>query len=59
MVAENDDHNSDEIELFFATDSAMVNIPIDAAGTYTIIAGRYQGQLGSSTGEFELSLTIQ
>ena len=59
VIAENDDHDANAIELFFPVDSAIVGVPADLPGTYTIVAGRYEGELGNSLGEFELSLEIR
>jgi len=51
-VATNDDAEDGTGTL----DSRINNLPLPAAGTYTIIATRFQRQAGSSVGEFELTL---
>lgn len=47
----NDDLNSLE-----SYDPGIVNFPIPQTGTYTIIASRFNGVAGTSSGSFELSL---
>ncbi len=51
-VATNDDAEDGTGTL----DSRINNLPLPAAGTYTIVATRFQRQAGSSAGEFELTL---
>lgn len=41
----------------FGTDSRIGNFRIPVTGTYTIVATRFQGQLGSTSGGYRLTLT--
>lgn len=51
VIAENDDAD------FTTTNAAIADFELTADGTYTIVATRYQGERGLSTGTFELSLS--
>jgi hypothetical protein len=59
VLAENDDHDSGEISLFFSSDAAIVDVTLPSSGTYTILAGRYQGASGSSEGDYEITLAFR
>jgi serine protease Do len=59
VLAENDDHDSSEISLFFFSDSAIVGLSLPSSGTYTVLAQRYQGEEGRSEGGYELILEVQ
>ncbi|HLA45631.1 MAG TPA: PPC domain-containing protein, partial [Aggregatilineales bacterium] len=59
ILAENDDYDSSQATLFFASDSAITGITLSESGIYTVLAQRYQGQLGDSNGEYELMLMLQ
>lgn len=58
VIAENDDYDSQQITLFFGTDSALVGITLPETGTYSILAQRYQTNVGTTSGEYELTLEV-
>lgn len=52
LIASNDDAPDMPVD----TDSRITNFRLPVFGPYTIVATRFQGVAGNSTGEFELSL---
>ena len=52
VVSENDDAD------LTTTDSRLENIQLNEAGTYTVVASRYEGESGLSSGEFLLTVTL-
>ena len=53
-LASNDDVREGDV----STDARIQDYALPADGTYTIVATRFQGQVGTSSGEFELSLAL-
>lgn len=56
LIAQNDDS---EVPLGSPRDSNLQDIVIPESNTYTVIATRFQQQLGTSTGTFNLTLEIE
>ncbi len=51
LIAQNDDRDS------LVTDAGLEALALPVAGTYTLRVERYQGEDGTTTGEYELSVT--
>lgn len=55
LIAQNDDS---EVPLGSPRDAYLQDIVIPETGTYTVVATRFQQQLGTSTGTFNLTLEV-
>jgi hypothetical protein len=54
VISENDDHNQNAISLPNSRDSALVDVSLPSSGTYTVEVSRYNAEVGTTSGTFEL-----